>query len=116
MATPPVPLTGASMQADIRTAMAAVLGTQSQTLLPLMENQIIALARTGRYIQEHAASVDAATLDLMLKNHADAIAGVMQGLGGIGQTIIQQAVDSAINAVITAVNAAKVLGFVISPI
>ena len=100
-----------ALEKTILTAIENAIGAQSKTVIALAISQAAALAKTGLFIEENKDNVNAETLDFMMKNHADAIDGVLKGFEGISQTIAQQAADAAINAFVSVINAAKIVPF-----
>jgi prophage maintenance system killer protein len=106
----------AALEKSMLAAIENTVGSQSQTLIALAGSQVAALANTAAYIEANKDTVDAATLAFMLANHQDAVEGVLKGFEGISLTIAQQAADAAVNALITAINAAKILPFAVAAI
>lgn len=105
-----------ALEKSVVDAIEKVIGTQSQTVITLAASQVAALAKTAKFIDDNKNNVSAETLDFMVKNHADAIDGVLKGFEGISQTVAQQAADAAVNAFISGINGAKILPFAIAAI
>jgi hypothetical protein len=105
-----------ALQKSIISAIENEVGNQSQTALALAASQVAALAKTAKYIEDNKDNVSPETLDFMIKNHEDAVYGVLKGFEGISQTIAQQAANAALNLFISGINAAKILPFTLASI